>query len=66
MWSLMVKTNDNIKSVRLAFNEDYRLTLRKLENNLELAQRNDWNIATENFQMTCFIPKLLTNEQKDC
>ena len=62
-------TTENIERVRLAINQDRRLSVRKLESELGIPKSNVWNILTENLQMTrvCakFVPKLLTEEQKN-
>lgn len=62
-------TPDNIERVRLAINEDRRLTVRELECDLGIPKTSVWKILTENLQMVrvCakFIPKLLTVEQKN-
>ena len=62
------KTLDNIERVRLAIEEDRRMTVMELEEDLEIPKTIISEILTSNLQMTrvCakFIPKLLGAEQK--
>ena len=62
------KTLDNIERVRLAIEEDHRMTVRELEEDLGIPKPIIWEILTSNLQMkrVCakFIPKLLSAEQK--
>ncbi|XP_018373096.1 PREDICTED: putative uncharacterized protein FLJ37770 [Trachymyrmex cornetzi] len=62
------KTLDNIERVRLAIEQDRRMTVRELEEELGIPKTIIWEILTSNLQMTrvCakFIPKLLRAEQK--
>lgn len=62
-------TTENIDRVRLAIEEDRRLTVRELENDLGIPKTCVSRILTENLNMTrvCakFILKMLTKEQKN-
>ena len=59
---------DNIERVRLAIEQDRRMTVRELEEDLGIPKTIIWEILTPNLQMThvCakFISKLLSAEQK--
>ena len=59
---------DNIERVRLAIEQDRRMTVRELEEDLGIPKTIIWGILTSNLQMTriCakFITKLLSAEQK--
>ncbi|XP_020299181.1 putative uncharacterized protein FLJ37770, partial [Pseudomyrmex gracilis] len=62
-------TPKNVERVRLAIEEDRRLTVRELESDLGIPKTTVWRILTENLAMArvCakFIPKLLMAEQKN-
>lgn len=62
------KTLDNIERVRLAIEQDRRMTVRELEEDIGIPKTIIWEILTSNLQMTrvCakFIPKLLSTDQK--
>ena len=65
----LTTTPENIERVRLATEGDRRLTVRELENDLEIPKTTVWEILNKILGMThvCtkFIPKLLTTKQKD-
>ena len=62
------KTLDNIERVRLAIEQDRRMTVWELEEDLGIPKSIIWEILTSNLQMirVCakFVPKLLSAEQK--
>ena len=64
---LLTTTPKNIERVRLAIEDDRRLTVRELENDLGIPKTTVWEILNKILGMTrvCakFIPKLLTTEQ---
>ncbi|GFW53215.1 protein GVQW3 [Trichonephila clavipes] len=59
----------NIERVRVAVEQDRRLTVRELEDEIRIPKSTVWRILTENLGMTrvCakFIPKLLSDQQKN-
>ncbi|GFV00354.1 protein GVQW3 [Trichonephila clavipes] len=58
----------NVERVRVAVEQDRRLTVRELEDEIRIPKSTVWRILTENLGMTrvCakFIPKLLSDQQK--
>lgn len=62
-------TPDNVERVRVAIEQDRRLTVRELEDDLGIPKSTIWRILTEHLAMTrvCakFIPKLLSEQQKN-
>jgi len=62
------KTSDNVERVRVAIEQDRRLTVRELEGDLAIPKSTVYRILSEDLGMTrvCakFIPKLLSEQQK--
>ncbi|XP_033224565.1 protein GVQW3-like [Belonocnema kinseyi] len=62
-------SSDNVERVRVAVEQDRRLNVRELEDELGIPKSTVWRILTENLGMTrvCakFILKLLTDQQKN-
>ena len=65
----LTTTPENIERVRFAIEGDRRLTVRELENDLEIPKTTVWEILNKILAMTFmyakFILKLLRTEQKD-
>ncbi|GFX99029.1 protein GVQW3 [Trichonephila clavipes] len=59
----------NVERARVALEQDRRLTVRKLEDEIRIPKSTVWRILTKNLGMTrvCtkFIPKLLSDQQKN-
>ncbi len=68
VWHSMAKTNNNIKRVQLAINEDHQLPVQELADDLGMVKRSVWGILTEDLQMVLmrvkFILKLLRMSRK--
>ncbi|GFT44632.1 histone-lysine N-methyltransferase SETMAR [Trichonephila clavipes] len=62
-------SSHNVERVRVAVEQDRRLTVRELEDEIRITKSTVWRILTENLGMTrvCakFIPKLLSDQQKN-
>ena len=62
------KTRSNIERVQTILDEDRRITLRKLEEIVGISKSTLHSIITEDLEMSkvtaCWVPKLLTKEQK--
>ncbi|GFU92852.1 protein GVQW3 [Trichonephila clavipes] len=62
-------SSHNVERVRAAVEQDRRLTVRELEDEIRIPKSIVWRILTENLGMTrvCakFIPKLLSDQQKN-
>ncbi|GFU53418.1 hypothetical protein TNCV_3029281 [Trichonephila clavipes] len=64
-----LRSSHNVERVRVAVEQDRRLTGRELEDEIRIPKSTVWRILTENLGMprVCakFIPKLLSDQQKN-
>ncbi|GFX85027.1 protein GVQW3 [Trichonephila clavipes] len=62
-------SSHNVERVRVTIEQDRRLTVRELEDEIRIPKSIVWRILTENLGMTRvsakFIPKLLSDQQKN-